>query len=190
MHDEKKKVINKYLIGIKNRDSESLELLYELIAPTIRYIALKYMKNVDEADDLVQDFWAEIYKLADNFIFVKSGFSYLCKAITRKALNRLKKMNRENSTKVEFVNYLDVEDYQAEDELELAGLRNDVNNAMLKLSPLQQVIIQKTFFEDKTIRQIANDLNISKSQVDRLKNKAIEILKDELSKKGWDKNDV
>ena len=69
-------------------------------------------------------------------------------------------------------------------------LIDDINKAILKLSKLQQIIIQETYFEDKTIRQIAKDLGISKSQVGREKIEAIDILKTELSKKGWDKNDI
>ncbi len=74
--------------------------------------------------------------------------------------------------------------------MEVVGLRNDINVAMMKLTDMQRIIIQETYFEDKTIRQIAKDLGISKTQVGRLKNDAIEILKNELSIKGWDKIDI
>ena len=110
--------------------------------------------------------------------------------MNRLALNKLKKLNMQIQNNIEFVDYLKIENYQTDDTMEIVGLRNDINHAMLKLTQLQQIIIQETYFEDKTIRQIAKDLGVSKTQVGRLKNDAIEILKNELSKKGWDKNDV
>ena len=48
--------------------------LYELMSPTIRYIALKYLKNESEADDLVQDFWYDIKKYANGFLIYKNAY--------------------------------------------------------------------------------------------------------------------
>lgn len=61
-----------------------MELLHEEISPTIRYIALKYLKNDFDADDLVQDFWADIYKIAAPFISVATlGLGSIGKGILR-----------------------------------------------------------------------------------------------------------
>ncbi len=190
MDKETKSSLNELLAKVRQGDNNSIFCLYELMSPTIRYIALKYLKNESDADDLVQDFWYDIKKYANGFLIHKNAYSYLCRVMTRQALNRLKKLNRQIENDVEYVDYLRVMNYHNEESLEDIDLRNDINNAMTKLSQLQQVIIQKTYFEDKTVRQIAKDLGRSKSQVGRLKSEAIEILKNELSKKGWDKNDI
>jgi RNA polymerase sigma factor (sigma-70 family) len=110
--------------------------------------------------------------------------------MTRQVLNRLKKLNRQVGNNIAYVDYLKVNNYQTDDSMEVVGLRNDINVAMMKLTDMQRIIIQETYFEDKTIRQIAKDLGISKTQVGRLKNDAIEILKNELNIKGWDKIDI
>lgn len=190
MDKEIKKSLNELLLRVRQGDKDSILCLYELMSPTIRYIALKYLKNESEADDLVQDFWYDIKKFANGFLIHKNAYGYLCKVMTRQALNRLKKLNRQIQNNMEYVDYLKVKNYQTEDLMKVVGLRNDINVAMLKLTDIQQIIIQETYFEDKTIRQIAKDIGISKTQVGRLKNEAIEILKNELSKQGWDKNDV
>ncbi|MDE7329250.1 MAG: sigma-70 family RNA polymerase sigma factor [Clostridia bacterium] len=190
MDKEKKKSLNELLVKVRQGDEDSISRLYELMSPTIRYIALKYLKNECEADDLVQDFWYDIKKFANGFLIQKNAYSYLCKVMNRQALNRLKKLNRQDENNKAFVDYANVKNYQTEESLETVDLRNDINNAMLKLTQMQQIIIQETLFEDKTIRQIAKDLGVSKSKVGRLRIEAIEILKNELSKKGWDKNDI
>lgn len=190
MDKDTKKSLNELLIKARLGEEDSISRLYELMSPTIRYIALKYLKNESDADDLVQDFWYNIKKFANGFLIHKNAYSYLCRVMNRQALNRLKKLNRQSENNLEYVDYIKVKNYQAEESLEDIDLRNDINNAMLKLTDTQKVIIQETFFEDKTIRQIAKDIGISKTQVGRLKNEAIEILKNELSKKGWDKNDI
>ncbi len=190
MDKDKKNSLNELLSQIRQGDMNSIIKLYDIMSSTIRYIALKYLKNENEADDLVQDFWYDIKKYANGFVFKKNAYGYLCRVMTRKALNRLKKLNRQVENNIAYVDYLKVNNYQTEDSMEIVCLRNDINVAMLKLTDMQQIIIQETYFEDKTIRQIAKDLGISKTQVGRLKNDAIEILKNELSKKGWDKIDI
>lgn len=190
MDKEINKSLNELLAKVKQGDNDSIVCLYELMSPTIRYIALKYLKNESEADDLVQDFWYDIKKYANGFLIYKNAYGYLCRVMTRQVLNRLKKLNRQVEKNIAYVDYLKVNNYQTDDSMEVVGLRNDINVAMMKLTDMQRIIIQETYFEDKTIRQIAKDLGISKTQVGRLKNDAIEILKNELSIKGWDKIDI
>lgn len=68
-------------------------------------------------------------------------------------------------------------------------MRNDVSAAMRKLTETQRIIIQETVFEDLTVRQVAKTVGKSKTQVARLKNSAIEILKRELESIRRDKQD-
>ncbi len=105
MNLEKKQKINALLVGLKNNSPNALEALYFEMSATLRFIALKYLKNEMDADDLVQDFWADIYKIADGFVFVQNGYQYLCKVMTRKAINRYNKIHHTKEIKLEFVDY-------------------------------------------------------------------------------------
>ncbi len=187
MNADKKKLINKCLIGIKNRDKECLDLLYDLIAPTIRYISLKYLKNTNDADDLVQDFWADIFRLADNFVLIQNGFRYLCKAMTRKALNRCEKIGREKNKFVELVEYDKLKNNEIINFTPEIDLKIAVESVMEELDEIEKIVVQKTYFEDKAIREIAKELKCSKSQVGRIKLEAQDKLKQGLTRLGWDK---
>lgn len=190
MEKEKRKIINKLLNEIKRGKEESIIPLYEIISPTLRYIALRYLKKEEDADDLVQDFWYDIKKYASNYIFKKNAYGYLCKIMNRIAINKYNKIHRETKKHIEFVDYSNIVEYDKNQTLEEVNLRNDISDAMLKLTFFQQVIIQETYFEGKTVRQIAKDTGSSKSQVSRQKIIAIETLKTELTKRGWDKEEV
>ena len=190
MEKEKRKIINKLLNEIKRGKEESIISLYEIISPTLRYIALKYLKNKEDADDLIQDFWYDIKKYASNYIFKKNAYGYLCKIMNRMAINKYNKIHRETKKHIEFVDYSNIVEYDKNQTLEEVNLRNDISDAMLKLTFFQQVIIQEAYFEGKTVRQIAKDTGSSKSQVSRQKIIAIETLKTELTKRGWDKEEV
>lgn len=52
MDKQKLSVINSCIAGIKKRDENSVNMLYDLIASVIGYIAYKYLKDVD-AEDLI-----------------------------------------------------------------------------------------------------------------------------------------
>ncbi len=188
-----KDAINGYVNGVKTGDKVSLELLYSAVSSTIRHIALRYLKNEPDADDLVQDFWADIYKISLGFVFCQNAFSYLCKVITRRALNRYKKIHRERCQNIEYVDYRHLNScaqpenlvkYQqpstaddAIEKLEQEELNLVVDQAIDRLSSIEKIIIQMVFFEDKTVREIARELKISKSLVSKQKIIAIEKLK-------------
>lgn len=189
MDRDRKEAINKYLIGVKSGDEISLDLLYEEISPTIRHIALKYLKNDFDADDLVQDFWADIHRIAMGFIFSKNAFSYLCKVMTRRAINRYKSIYRRKVNLIQYVEYENLCLVTVDEKVGDAELNLSIESAMSSLSETERVIIQLTFFEEKTIREIAKDLKISKSQVSKLKASAYDKMKDALDENFVDKND-
>ena len=187
MDKERKSTINKYLIGVKSRDKQSLDLLYDEISPTVRYIALKYLRNSFDVDDLVQDFWKDIYKIADGFIFFQNAFSYLCKVMTRRAINRYKSIYRQSVQQISLVDYEISRDYSVS--VENLEINYIVESAMQKLTKMEKIIVQLTFFEEKTVREIAKEVNLSKSQVGKLKLQALEKLKSEISQNFVDKKE-
>lgn len=179
--------LNDLLVNIRKGDDESIDKLYVIIAPTIRYIALKYLKSDSDADDLVQDFWMGIREYAQTFYFNSNAYSYLCKIVTRQAINRYKKLHHRREVEVGYVDYSEVE--CPNDDAEAVALRSDVGAAMMKLTEIQRIIIQETVFEDLSVRQVAKTVGKSKTQVARLKNSAMEILKRELEETARDKAD-
>lgn len=177
------KKVNKLISEINRGNKESLIELYNIMSPHIRYIALKYLKDENDAEDMVQDFWADIYKLCASIVFLKNGFGYLCKAMERKTINRYKKLQREKEKKISYVDYTQVKDY-ADKSIQKAEKRIEITNIINSLPEIERIIIQETYFCCKTVRQIAKELKISKSQVSLLKNKAIEYLKEKFDNSG------
>lgn len=182
-----KESLNDLLVRVREGDEGSVDELYGIMAPTVRYIALKYLRSESDADDLVQDFGLDIHKYAQTFYLNNNAYSYLCKIATRQSINRYKKLHHRREVEVGYVDYSDIE--CRDDDAEAIALRNDVSAAMRKLTETQRIIIQETVFEDLTVRQVAKTVGKSKTQVARLKNSAIEILKRELESIRRDKQD-
>lgn len=177
MDEEAKVKVTDCLLAIRSGDDKSVEELYNLISPTIRYIALKYLKDVSNANDLVQDFWRDIGRIAHGFVFSKSGYAYLCKVMTRYALNRYKQLHNSNVKNVNFVDYENISSIEDEDNLEKVEIRILIEGAMNQLSETEKIVIQSTYYQNKTLRGIAKELGVSKTQVGRIRQNAIETMK-------------
>lgn len=186
---DKRKIanINEALARIQRRDNGGIYVLYDEISYTLRFIALKYLKNDADADDLIQDFWADIYKIADKFVYQRNGYAFLCKTMTRRAINRYRSIHGKTDVSISSVDYCLI-DREADNGFISAENRIMVDKALSELSELERIIIQETFFEDKTVRAIAKDVKISKTHVDRVKLQAIEKLKRFFMEYGGDKD--
>lgn len=177
MDVKKRNEITNCLKGVKNGDERALVSLYDLISPTLRFISLKYLRNETDAEDLEQDFWIHISKIAEKFSYFQNAYSYLCKVMTNMAINRYKKLHDGKEVCIEYVDYNKIYSYE---DTESADQRMAVQNAINRLEPDERIVIQLSAFEDKTITQIAKEIGMSKSAVGRLKLSAQEKLKNYL----------
>lgn len=181
MDKQKKAEINNCLIGVRNRDRESLEKLYMLVAHSLKYIAFKYMQNEQDALDLEQDFWARIFEIADGFNYLKNGFSYLSRVMTNMAINRYKEIFGDRQHTAGEVYYNTSSCF---DEDFLTDRLDDniaIEKAMVTLKPIERRVIQLRVFEQMTLMQIAGEIGKSKSQVSRIELAALEKLRNEIT---------
>lgn len=164
------KEINECIKRIQQMDWEAVDTLYELMKGTPYFIALRYLKNDYDAKDLVQEFWYEIYNIVSKMKFVNNGFKYLCKTIENMAKMQLRKTKRE---RVYDGLIIDV----PEDNIDKKDSFLLLEQGFGQLTKEEYLVISLIYFENKTIREVAKELNRSKSDVDRIKSKALIKLK-------------
>ena len=177
------------LLSINCGDNNAIEKLHSIIAPTLRYIALKYIHDSFAADDVVQDFWANIYKFSRGFIYSQNAFSYLCKIMTRMSINYYKK-HISDTIKIQYVDYSKIDIFAKSNDNETMHLRIAVSQALESLDEREKIVVQETYFENQTIRQIAKTLGISKSLVANIRNSALSKLKSFFEAEGAEKHKI
>ncbi len=187
MDEQTKKIINKCLIEIKNRNKKYIDILYYLIYDELKYIALKYLKNEEEVKDVVQDFWSDIYKNADNYNYIDNGYSYLCKIMTCMSINRYNKLQGERNHIADDVEKSLIKSFDENTAIEKLDYKLAVQKALNCLNPIERAVMNLIIYEEKTIVQISKDLKMSKSKIGRIKLLAEEKLKKELSAMGLGK---
>ncbi len=190
MDKARKEEIARYLKGVKEGDRDSLDLLYYAISPYIRFIALKYIQNPTEVSDLIQDFWAEVPRLARSYIYTRSAYNYLCKCMRNMALNRCKRLGLEKQKYEEYVDFLDYRnEFSGYNSVEIEERNRCIDEAIKKLPERQRTVIMLTYFEDKSVRKIASELHVSKAMIEKIKKSAIRNLKKEILAFWVDKRD-
>lgn len=181
MTDEKNERINKCLTQIRMKKSvHYVELLYDLVGSAIRHVALKYLRDMHDAEELVQDFWADIERIAAGFVLRRNGKAYLCRVAANRAINRYRQLHRERA-RVTYVDYGSVTAWDGDEDCDRATLRLAVEQAMTRLTEEERIVIQSSYFEEKTVREVAAELGTSRSRVCRIKERALEKLKEELT---------
>ncbi|GAB3645070.1 sigma-70 family RNA polymerase sigma factor [Ramlibacter alkalitolerans] len=64
--------------------------------PRLKWLAMKYMRNDEEAEDVLQDALMKAYKAWDRFRGDASFTTWMYRIVTNVALNRLQQMNRQS----------------------------------------------------------------------------------------------
>lgn len=146
--------------------------------PLTRY-AHSILKNQEEAEDAVQrlfiKFWEKRFELQ-----VENARAYLYRATYNTCLNQIKKNEREmkNSTDSN-VQIASVED--TSDHLLGAELQAQILEAMETLPEKCREVFRMSRFEEKSYKEISEELNISVKTVENHIAKALKIMRKELS---------
>jgi len=187
MDEQTKRIINKCLMEIKHRNKKYIDILYYLVSNKLKYIAIRYLRNEEEVKDVEQDFWAYIYKNADNFKYMDNGYSYLCRIMTCMSINRYNKLQSERNHIVEDVETNCISPFDENTLIDNLDNKIAVQNALDCLNPIERAVMLLIIYDDKKIEQVAVDLKLSRSTVGRIKLSAEEKLKKELSTMGLGK---
>ena len=75
-------------------------------------------------------------------------------------------------------------DKTPEENIEFSELRSEILEAIKKLPPREREFIECKFFQDKKLREIATEFNISQSRISRIIQTGLDRIKKDLAKQG------
>lgn len=172
MHDTNGEKLNNLILAVADGHPDCLDGILKLAGGQMMAVSLSLVGR-DYAEDVLHDSFIKIARFAKSYRQGTSPYGWLMKIVRNTALDFLKakKVRAEVSSEVLFsLSSLDYSPERKESAI-------DLEQAISKLEPDEKKIIYYIYYLDMTVREIAGEMNMSKSAVQRLKEKAEEKLK-------------
>jgi RNA polymerase sigma-70 factor (ECF subfamily) len=147
--------------AITNRRQTALRELYNRYGKTVKAVVVRVVHEEAEADDVLQEIFLQIWKEAENYS-PKAGrpLGWVVTLARRRAIDRLRRRQAYCRAKERFE--LDIERQpnswarnRIDDELVRSDLRHFLERQMNTLPEFQREVIELSFFEGRSHREIA-----------------------------------
>jgi RNA polymerase sigma-70 factor (ECF subfamily) len=150
------------LLFKEKQDSAFIGILYERYSHLVMGVALKYLKNVEESQDITSKIFEELpSKLAKHSVdFFKS---WLYRVTMNEAFQVLRKKGVEIST--DQFPMLETETTNQEEILSKEKQLEALEKAIEELKPEQKKCIQLFYLQEKSYAEIAQELNLELMKV-------------------------
>ncbi len=152
--------VNTLLLQIKNGDQSKLTDLHNLTYNHLKYVALHYIFNKNNFEDVLNEAYYRTLKYIKSFSIFKDGYNWLCRIIQNVAMD----MNRENSQYVLCEDVL-IDDFNFEEEIDRRLKKDALYRYVKTLPQIDRKIIYYKYYLDWTYDRISKKINRSKSFV-------------------------
>lgn len=157
----------KELRKLKNKDKDIFVKVYKIYTPKLVAFSFYYLKNIEDAKDIVEEAFCNFYKYIDSFDSSKGNlFNYLCTICKNLSIDFLKKDDTASL-------------YEYDDRLH--GEENKPNYILYDLKNLmseeEYMIMYLKYIEYNTVKEIKRKMNISERTIYRKLNDIETIVK-------------
>ncbi len=172
-------LVNKY---IKEKKKEDFALIYRLTFDDLFRFILSKTNSKEITEEVISDTYFLLIEIIDNFDSTKSKFfTFLCGIALNKLRQRWSKENSIQSFSLDEDLYIEKDEYIESPKRK--NLIKQIEYAMPLLSDKYRAVINKRFVESKSIKEVANELNYSISNVTTIQNRALNKLRELINEK-------
>jgi RNA polymerase sigma-70 factor (ECF subfamily) len=178
--------VNNYEVlaaGIKAGDAGSFKEVYMQYFHKVKYYAMQYLDNVEEAEDIAQETFFELWRRRSDIDVSLSLSSYLLTAARNKCLNvlrdRINKARKHGDYAVEKKASLDYSALcdQSAERLLSSELEWKIKNSIDMLPPKTKEVFLMSRQNELSYAKIAEKMNISIKMVEYRMMQALKILR-------------
>ena len=167
---------------IKNSDVEAFESLFREYYAKLCQHAYGFVKDMDTAEEIVQDFFYNFWKNRESMSFRISMKAYLYQAIKNNSLKYLEKASvRQRYAADVLTNTSDENLTNLSNELDGRELERIINETLKELPERCRQIFLMNRFEGMKYHEIANRLSISVKTVEANMSKALKVFRKKLN---------
>ena len=162
---------------IKKLDEATFELLFKSNFKSLCWFAVKYVKDLDTAKEIVQDAFISLWEKKESIDLSKPVKSYLSTIIYNRSLNYLRDNKKFNKDILSFENISPDATYHQTDKLIETEISNKINSAIEELPEKCREIFKLSRYEHLKYQQIADKLQISVKTVEAQMSKALQHMR-------------
>lgn len=165
---------------LRNKDKWAFELIFNEYYGILRTYAMRFMDDIEEAEEVIQDVFVKFWEKCDNLAPDSSIKSYLYRSVHNACLNQIKHQKVKDAYKEYIVNFLEEAQEGPEIEHEVVDNQERIFHEINKLPPRCSEIFKLSRFEGLKYQEIADHLSISIKTVEVQMGKALKILRENL----------
>jgi len=172
-------LVNKY---IKEKKKEDFALIYRLSFDDLYRFVLSKTNSKETTEEIVSDTYFLLIDVIEHYDSTKSKFSTFLFGI---ALNKLRqRWSKEKAIKSFCLDEdINIEQSSYAQTTHRKQLLNRIEQAFPSLSEKYRRVLEKRFLESKSIKTVAEELNISISNVTTIQNRALNKLRTIINEK-------
>jgi RNA polymerase sigma-70 factor (ECF subfamily) len=173
------------VLEIKAGNKLVFERVYASFFYKLSYFSRQYLSDTDEADNIAQEVFTSLWEKHMELAEDTNLQAWLFTVAKNKSLKRIRKLQSQQNYLEDFkAREMDV-NYQALIELDTSErlfeeLESRIQAALAKLSPAVRQVFEKSRFEEKKNREIADELGLSIKTVEAHISKSLKLLRQEL----------
>ncbi|MEO9146326.1 MAG: sigma-70 family RNA polymerase sigma factor [Ginsengibacter sp.] len=152
---------NKYLIqACMNGDRHSQSSLYERFAPKMFAVCMRYSKSREEAEDILQDGFVQVFKSLHTFRYTGSFEGWIRKIMVYAAIANYRATSKMHAVMKNVEDFSDMEVMDDDDIIGLLG-KKELLRIVQSLPPVYRMVFNLYVFEGLKHREIAIQLGVS-----------------------------
>ena len=173
-----------YLVvnDLKNGDLKAFDDLFGKYSPRLYNFSLKYLKSVEEAEEIVQEVFMYIWEKREGLKPESSFNAYIFTIAYNIIKKYFNKKARENAFKDDLIYTLLQEENRLDQIIDYKFLLEKVEKMVDSLPARRKEIFIKRKYEGLTVKQIAGEMGISPNTVENQLASAQKTLLDEFKK--------
>lgn len=167
----------------QNNNTEAFAQLYSHFAQSVYYLALRILKNPDDANDVVQETFTKLYHSIDRLKKPRAITKYVNTIAYNTAISSLRQDKKDlmyDDTDLDNFMPTESKDYIPEKALEEKEKSEHIVDMVDKLTLNQRIVVTLFYYEDMSASEISEILGISEQAVNSRLFRARQTLKEQL----------
>ncbi len=171
-----------HLADFRKGNHETFEKIFEIYGEPVYHFSYNYLKSKEAAEDIVQEVFLKIWTHRQDIKNNASFQSYLFTIALNSIRKSFNKLNRTNEMKHEILKDLSGQKDDFDDRLNYQDLMDKLHELIKRMPDKRRQVFIKKKIEDKSLKEIAEELGIDTKTVEYHITEGMKFLKQEFEK--------